>query len=84
MNSYVNKLKIAVINRDLKKIEEIIALNPEFSTVEEAKEIQAYIKEAIKILEEEKKSLSIQMKKIKDLQKFNNQNLAHKTFEFKA
>ncbi|GAB6074547.1 hypothetical protein [Nautilia lithotrophica] len=85
MKNYLNDLKVAVINQDLKKLEEIIDLTPEFNSIEEAKEIQAYLKEAIKILENEKNKLSNEMKKIKNIQKFNNEQIKKKeTFNFKA
>lgn len=70
MESYLNRLKAAVINGDLKKIELIIKEKPTFESIEEAKEIQAYIKEAIKLFEEEKNRVLKNMKKIKQIKNY--------------
>ena len=70
MRNYLNNLKAAVINRDLKKIEQIIKKEPVFENIEEAKEIQAYIKEAVKLFEEEKNKLLKDMKKIKQIKNY--------------
>jgi len=84
MKSYLKELKIAVINQDLKLLETIIQSDPEFDTIEEAMEIQAYIKEAVKLLQKEKGRLSLEMRKIQNLKKFNNQQKENETFDFKA
>jgi len=81
--SYLNELKVAVINGDLKKLEELSKKEPFFSSLEEAKEIQAFIKKAVEILEKEKKKTALNMQKIKKLQKFNSSK-EHKAFDFKA
>ena len=83
MNKYLNELKVAVINEDLKKIEELSNQTPQFNTIEEAQEIQSFLKKAINLLQKEKNKLSIDMKKIKDLQKFNNSQ-KKESFDFKA
>ena len=70
MESYLNRLKAAVINGDLKKIELIIKEKPTFESIEEAKEIQVYIKEAIKLFEKEKNRLLKDMKKIKQIKNY--------------
>ncbi|AZV46194.1 hypothetical protein C3L23_02575 [Nautilia sp. PV-1] len=84
MKSYLNELKVAVINQDLKLLEKIIQNDPEFESIEEAMEIQAYIKEAVKLLQKEKDRLSLEMQKIQNLKKFNNQQKENETFDFKA
>ncbi|MEO1928155.1 MAG: hypothetical protein ABGX26_05645 [Nautiliaceae bacterium] len=81
--SYLNELKVAVINEDLKKLEELSKKEFSFSSLEEAKEIQAFIKKAVGILEKEKKKTALNMQKIKKLQKFNSLK-EHKAFDFKA
>jgi hypothetical protein len=68
--SFLNDLKVAVINKDIEKLKKLSDVSPGFSSVEEANEILNYIIEAKKILENEKASLSSQMKDIKKLQKF--------------
>ncbi len=83
MNKYLNELKVAVINEDLKKLEYLSNQNPQFDSLEEAQEIQSFLKKAVDLLQKEKKRLSIDMKKIKDLQKFNNSQ-KKESFDFKA
>jgi hypothetical protein len=83
MNKYLNELKVAVINEDLKKLEELSNKAPQFDSIEEAQEIQAFLKRAINLLQKEKNRLAIDMKKIKDLQKFNNSQ-KKESFDFKA
>jgi len=83
MNKYLNELKVAVINEDLKKLESLSKRNPQFDSLEEAQEIQSFLKKAVDLLQKEKKRLSIDMKKIKDLQKFNNSQ-KKESFDFKA
>ena len=70
MKNYLNNLKVAVINQDLKKIEQIIKKEPVFESEDEAKEIQAYIKEAIKLFEAEKSRLLKDMQKIKQIKNY--------------
>ena len=70
MRNYLNNLKAAVINQDLKKIEQIIKKEPVFESEDEAKEIQAYIKEAIKLFEAEKSRLLKDMQKIKQIKNY--------------
>jgi propanediol dehydratase large subunit len=81
--SYLNELKVAVINEDIKKLEKIIDKTPEFSSVEEAKEIRAFMDKAVKLLQKEKNKLSSEMQKIKKLQTFYQEN-GKQTFSFKA
>jgi nitrogenase subunit NifH len=83
MENYINNLKIAVINKDLKKLEQIIEKEPVFSSVDEAKEIQSYLKLAVNILEKEKSKLSNEMQKIKQLKKFNTEKNDAKKIDFK-
>ncbi len=82
--SYLSELKIAVINEDLKKLEELSKKELSFFSLEEAKEIQAFIKKAVEILEKEKKKTALNMQKIKKLQKFNLKKERCKSFDFKA
>ena len=70
----LNEIKIAVINEDLEKLEEISKKEPSFSSVDEAKEILNYINLAKEILKKEKVKLFKQMQEIKKLKKFHIQN----------
>ncbi len=81
--SYLNELKVAVINRDFDKLEKLSKEKAVFNSIEEAKEIQAYMNEAVKLLQKEKNKLSLEMRKIKNLQKFNQQEKKEK-FSFKV
>jgi 5-keto 4-deoxyuronate isomerase len=74
VKNYLDELKIAVINEDINKLKELVKKDISFSSIDEAKEINSYIQMAIKLLEKEKEKLSIEMQKIKKLQKFNIQN----------
>jgi len=85
MKNYLNKLKIAVINEDINKLEELVNETPEYDTIEEAKEIVVFLQQAIKLLQKEKNKLSTEMQKIKNLQKFNSEKSDNtETFNFKA
>jgi len=71
---WINSLKIAIINNDLKKIEEYSKRNiPEFSSIEEAKEALSLIKNATNILEKEKNKIKNKMNQIKQTQKYKNE-----------
>jgi len=83
MENYLNKLKVAVINQNLTELEQIAKKEPVFETIEEAREIQAYLKEAVKIFEKEKNKLANEMQKIRRLQKYNLQN-KNDSFNFKV
>jgi esterase/lipase len=70
----LNEIKVAVINRDIKKLTELASKTPAFSSEKEAKELIYYINRAADILQEEKDKISKEMKEIKKLQKFNASN----------
>ena len=79
----IKELKIAIINKDLEKLKELSTSSFSFENVEEAREALSLIKQAISILQKEKENLLYQMKKIKKLQKFND-NKEDKNFDFKV
>ena len=82
---YLNELKVAVINEDIDKLKKLIDITPEYEDFDEAQEIVSFMKQAIKILQREKDRLSLEMQKIKKLQKFNEDHLKNReTFNFKA
>jgi len=68
----LNELKSAVINRDLDRLVEFSKKVPFFSSIEEAKEILSYINLAKKILEEERKKLNEEMKKVTNIKKYQS------------
>ena len=71
---WINSLKIAIINNDLKKIEEYSNRKiPNFSSIDEAKEALSLIENAKNILEKEKNSIKLQMNQIKQTQKYKNE-----------
>ncbi len=85
MKNYLNKLKIAVINEDINKLEELVNESPEYDSIEEAQEIVSFIKKAVKLLQKEKNKISLEMQKIKKLQKFNiEKRMEKESFSFKA
>ena len=72
MKTYsLNEIKIAVINEDLDKLNEISKKEPSFSSVEEAKEILSYINLAKEIIKKEKLKLFKEMQEIKKLKEFH-------------
>jgi hypothetical protein len=83
MKSYLNRLKVAVINKDIEKLKELVKEDISFSSIDEAKEINSYMQMAINLLQKEKEKISKEMQKIKKLQKFNMQN-KEDLFNFKA
>ena len=68
----LNELKLAVIEKDIEKLKELSFKTPVFSSIEEAEEMNGYIKKATEILITEKNKLSKEMQKIKKLQKFQS------------
>ena len=74
MTYTLNELKVAVINKDLKKIEEFSDKEPQFSSIEEAKEFISYLEKAKKLLNSQKLKLKQEMKKIQELKKYNLEN----------
>jgi len=81
--SYLNELKIAVINGDLSKLAKLADKKAVFENVEEAQEIKAYLTKATELLEAEKEKLKKEMQTLKNMQKFNSHQ-TKETFDFKA
>jgi len=68
---WINSLKIALINNDLKKIEEYSNRKiPEFSSIEEAQKALKLVQQATKILEIKKSEISKNMKELQTAKKF--------------
>jgi len=71
---WISSLKIAIINNDLKKLEEYSNRKiPDFSSIDEAKEALSLIESATDILEKEKNKIKIQMNQIKQTKKYKNE-----------
>jgi len=68
--SYLNELKIAVINKDIEKLLRLANQEPQYNSLEEAKEILSYINQARDILYEAKAHILKEMNEIKKLQKY--------------
>jgi len=81
---WIKNLKIAVINKDLEKLEFYSKIEPPiFKDVEEAKKGLSLIKEAVKILKEEKDKIGRELQLFKQ-QKNYLQNSSYSTFSFQA
>jgi len=81
---WVNSLKIAIINNDLKKIEEYSnSTIPSFSSIEEAKEALSLVNQAKNILVQEKNILSKKLQALKQNKKYF-QTTNTSTMNFKA
>ncbi len=63
--SFANELKIAIVNMDIKKLDELSGTNFESSNLAEMQEVAALILEAIKVLEVEKTKTSNAMSALK-------------------
>lgn len=53
MREYIKELKLAIINQDLKKMEDLSSVMFESDNIDELKEAAAMISEAIKLLDKE-------------------------------
>jgi len=72
--SYLRELKVAVINEDIEKLKSLLEKDISFSSLDEAKEINSYIQQAVNLLSRKKNEVFKEMQKIKQLKKFNTQN----------
>lgn len=68
--NYVADLKIAVINRDIQKIEELSGVAFESNNVAELKKAAAIVKEALKLLEKERSATLLNMKNIQKMRQY--------------
>lgn len=66
----LKELKIAVLNKNLGKIEELSKKEPLFSSIEEAKELLFYINSAKELLKKEKNKISEDMQKIRKIKNY--------------
>jgi len=81
---WIKSLKIALINEDLKKIEEYSNREvPSFNSIEEAKKALNLVEKAENILKIKKNELQIQMKQIKQTDKYR-QNMNFSSNEWKV
>lgn len=68
--SYISELKLAVINGDLKKMEELSDIIFKSDNLAELKQASAMISEAIKLLEKERASTLAAMKNIQKMRQY--------------
>lgn len=68
--SYISELKLAVINGNLKKIEELADVIFKSDNLAELKQASAMINEAIKLLEKERASTLMAMKNIQKMRQY--------------
>ena len=81
---WISSLKIAIINNDLKKLEEYSKRKiPEFSSIEEAKKALNLVNQAVSILTKEKDKIGKKLNVFKQQQKYF-QSTAQSSFNFKA
>jgi len=81
--SYLRELKIAVINEDIEKLKSLLDKDISYSSLDEAKEINSYIKQAVNLLTRKKNEIFKEMQQIKKLKKFKvNENRNY--FDFKG
>jgi hypothetical protein len=62
---WLDELKITIINKEYEKLDELCTNMPHFSGIEETIEAQALIKEALRLVKDEKDKTGEFMKKIK-------------------
>ena len=70
MTTWINNLKIAIIEKDIKHIANTIKKLPKFEDLDRAKEALSLIGLAIEIVESEKQKTLETMKKIKQTKEF--------------
>jgi hypothetical protein len=62
---WLDELKITIINKEYEKLDALCTSMPHFSDIDETIEAQALIKEALKLVKDEKDKTGEFMKKIK-------------------
>jgi len=70
--SWLNQFKIAIVDKDTQKMDELNSSIPEFETIEQIYEAQAYIQQAIQIIMDKQSELRENMAKIQKTKKFLN------------
>lgn len=71
---YIKELKIAVINQDLIKMEELSNIVFESNNIDELREVSAIILEAIKLLDTERTKVAEGMKATQKMKQYAIQN----------
>jgi len=81
---WINDLKIAIVNNNLKMIEKYSNRSiPQFSSIEEAKEALHLVNEAMGILQNKKNEIGIKLNSLKQQQTYTLSN-TNPTFSFQA
>jgi uncharacterized protein (UPF0179 family) len=73
LSEYIKELKIAIINHDLKKIEELSTVAFESGNIDELKEAAAMVAEAIKLLDKERSKIVENMNNIQKMKQYASQ-----------
>lgn len=68
--SFANELKVAIVNLDINKLDELSGAKFESSDFAEIQEVSALMLEAIKVLEAEKTKTSGAMSALRKMQKY--------------
>jgi hypothetical protein len=68
--SFANELKVAIVNADIKKLDELSGEHFESDNLVEMQEVAALMLEAIKVLEAEKTKTSNAMSALRKMQKY--------------
>ena len=76
---WINKFKIAIVQRDTQKIEQLLDDVPDFPTIDEAKEASHLMREAMELLITLQDETSASMKKIKNNINFLRSSLSDST-----
>ena len=68
--SWVNELKLSIINKNITQIEKLSKNIPQFTTLQESQEVLALVNEANNLLRDKQKLILSQMEKLKKTKKF--------------
>ncbi len=73
MSDYIKELKIAIVNHDLKKMEELSSVAFESNNIDELREAAAMVSEAIKLLDKECSKTVENMNNIQKMKQYASQ-----------
>jgi len=74
---WINQLKIAIVEKNEERIEELIYELPQFDSLEQMEEAAYMMQEAHTLLTKEKETLATKLLKIKKQKEFINSNIKH-------
>jgi len=77
---WLNDIKVAVINRDLEKLSQIVQEEvPKFDTLEEMKEAQSFVNMAMAIFEEEQARIAKFLSEYRKLKNYESNSYSYQT-----